>query len=52
MDHHRLSMRSVLVIALLAGPTTPVVLPWDEMWVKHAWNAVNAAEKESSYQAS
>jgi tripeptidyl-peptidase-1 len=42
MRYHSLSVLSILTTVPLAGITTPVTPPWDDMRVKHAWNTVPA----------
>ncbi|KAF8259981.1 peptidase S8/S53 domain-containing protein [Lactarius quietus] len=40
MRHYQFSMLSVLAAALLANFGSPLTPNWDDMRVKHAWNAV------------
>jgi len=42
MRYHRLSVLSVLQVAgvLLGGPATHRPSPWDDMLVKHKWDAI------------
>ena len=41
MCYNRLSVFSTLAaVVLAAGLVTPVVLPWDDVRVKHAWNSI------------
>ena len=42
MRYDRLSVLSILATVPLASLTTPEAPPWDDMRVKHAWDAVPA----------
>ena len=40
MRWHQLSVLSVLAAATFADFVTPLAPPWDDLRVKHTWNAV------------
>ncbi|KAH9164922.1 subtilisin-like protein [Lactarius sanguifluus] len=40
MHNHCISVLSVIVLVLLGGLAKPLSPPWDDMHIKHSWNAI------------
>ncbi|KAH9060316.1 subtilisin-like protein [Lactarius deliciosus] len=47
MHNHCISVLSVIVLVLLGGLAKPLSPPWDDMHIKHSWNAISTAIPKS-----